>query len=341
MIRAHAVALEASSFCQLRCPTCPTTLGTARPAIAGGFLKLGDFRRLLAANPRLRHVELSNYGEAFLNPELEGILEEGFRRRVALTLGNGTNLNSARPTALEAVVRYRLRNMTCSIDGASNDTYRQYRVRGNFGRVIANIREINRWKKKLNSPYPHLRWQFVIFGHNEHEIARARQMAAELGMEFVAKLNWDPAFSPVRNAEAVRRESGTGAASREEYAAAHGMPYKHMTCHQLWERPQLNWDGTLLGCSRNHWGNFGGNAFTDGLDKCLSNEKVVYARQMLLGRQPPRADIPCSSCENYLHMQATGRWLDRGPAFWAGRASVKLRLLASAWRRWMAKSALR
>jgi hypothetical protein len=41
---------------------------------------------------------------------------------------------------------------------------------------------------KYRSPYPHLRWQFIVFPHNEHELPKARAMAQELGMRFFAKL---------------------------------------------------------------------------------------------------------------------------------------------------------
>jgi hypothetical protein len=311
MVRPTKIRLEVSSHCQLRCPSCPTTTGHIHPAVGSGFLKLSTFCDLLDSNPWIDEIELSNYGEIFLNPALPEILAEGYRRGVALTASNGVNLNNAKPEALEAVVRYRLRAMNCSIDGASNDTYRVYRKRGNFDRVIANIREINRWKKELSSEYPRLSWQFIIFGHNEHEIAAARQMAQELGMRFHTKLTWDPDFSPVRDVEKVRRESGVGAASRAEFKEQTGHHLKHAICHQLWDRPQINWDGKLLGCGRNFWGDFGGNAFTDGLEACLNNEKANYARQMLLGFQPSRPDIPCTTCENYLHMQSSGRWLRR------------------------------
>ncbi len=311
MIKPTTIRLEASSHCQLRCPSCPTTTGHIHPAVGSGFLKLADFRRLLDENPQIRRIELSNYGEIFLNPALPEILREGHRRGVAMTAKNGVNLNNVRPEALEAVVRYRLRAMNCSIDGASNETYKIYRRRGNFDRVIANIREINRWKKELGSEYPRLSWQFIIFGHNEHEIAAARRMAAELNMEFHPKLTWDPDFSPIRDAEMVRRESGVGAATREEFKEKTGHLLKDSICHHLWDWPQINWDGKLLGCARNFWGDFVGNAFTDGLTACLNNEKIVYAREMLQGRRPARADIPCTTCENYIEMKKSNRWLYR------------------------------
>ena len=45
------IRLEASSFCQLRCPSCPTTAGAINPAIGNGFLHFDDFRTLLDDNP--------------------------------------------------------------------------------------------------------------------------------------------------------------------------------------------------------------------------------------------------------------------------------------------------
>jgi hypothetical protein len=58
----------------------------------------------------------------------------------------------------------------------------------------------------------------------------------------------------------------------------------HSICHELWDMPQVNWDGKVLGCCRNFWGDFGGNAFTDGLIESLNNEKIAYARKCCAGR---------------------------------------------------------
>lgn len=308
-INPHVIRLEASSHCQLRCPSCPTTTHEIDASIGKGFLKFSDFKQLLDCNPRLAMVELSNYGEIMLNPVLLDIVRYAYQNSVGLAANNGVNLNSVKDEVLEGLVKYRFRAMTCSIDGASDETYRVYRVRGHFEKVIEHIRRINFYKGKYRTVYPRLNWSFVIFGHNEHELPKARQVAHELGMRFRPKLTWDDSFSPIRDPERVRRE--VGAATREDWKQTRGTDYMLAICHQLWDQPQINWDGKVLGCCRNFWGDFGGNAFQDGLVPSVNNEKIRYARQMLLGKQPPRDDIPCSSCSNYLGMQASQRWLDR------------------------------
>jgi MoaA/NifB/PqqE/SkfB family radical SAM enzyme len=310
-IRPRVVQIEASSFCQLRCPSCPTASRAIHPAVGSGYLRFDNFRKLLDDNPSIAAVELSNYGEIFLNPQLVKILALAFERNVAVSAANGVNLNHVRDDVLEALVKYKLRAMTCSIDGASQETYKVYRVRGDFDTVVGNIKKINAYKRQSGSEFPRLRWQFIVFGHNEHEVPLARSMAAELGMEFFAKLSWDDSLSPLKHKEAVRREAGLDAATREEFRERNGRDYAQGICNQLWDSPQINWDGKVLGCCRNFWGDFGGNAFSDGLVASLNNEKINYARDMLRGRLPARTDIPCTTCDIYIGMQKAERWLER------------------------------
>jgi len=326
-IPATRIRLEASSFCQLRCPSCPTTSRAIHPAVGSGFLRFEHFRALLDENPQLQEIELANYGEIFLNPELLQIMALAHERDVRLTAGVGANLNDVHDEVLEGLVRYRFRSMTCSIDGASQETYGQYRIRGDFGTVINNVKKINRWKQDYESPHPKMTWQFIVFGHNEHELPEARAMARDLDMVFFAKLNWDPKFSPIKDRDLVARELGMAEVTREEYKKKNSEDYMVSICHQLWESPQINWDGKVLGCCRNFWGDFGGNAFTEGLRESVNSETMSYARAMLQGQQPARDDIPCTTCEIYLGMRDSGPWLDRGRRRQLDRTLTRFRKL--------------
>jgi hypothetical protein len=129
-------------------------------------------------------------------------------------------------------------------------------------------------------------------------------------MNFRTKINWDTTFSPIGDKASVREQLGE-AVTRQEYEFLHGAPYLSAICEQLFDDPQINWDGKNLGCCRNFWGDFGGNAFTDGLPACFNHEKMNYARSMLLGRLPPRDDIPCSTCDIYQSRRARSDWVKR------------------------------
>lgn len=279
--------------------------------MARGFLRFEDFRSFIDKNRRVREIELSNFGEMFLNPHLPEILEYAFEKNLRLSATNGVNLNTVRDSTLEALVKFKFYHMRCSIDGASQETYQQYRIRGNFEQVMENIERINFFKKQYDSELPLMTWQFVVFGHNEDEIGKARQMAHDRGMAFETKLNWDETWSPVRDKDRVRREMGIDAASRTEFREKHGSSYMGNICHQLWDQPLVNFDGTIWGCCRNCWQAFDGNAFDDGLEAVLNSEQMQYARRMLTDGVEPRADVPCTACSIYKTMRRDGRTLDR------------------------------
>jgi hypothetical protein len=130
-------------------------------------------------------------------------------------------------------------------------------------------------------------------------------------MAFHMKLNWDPQFSPVKNEELIRNE--IGAASREEYRQTHNVDYKQSLCNKLWDQPQINWDGKVLGCPRNFWSEYGGNAFKDGLLQSINSRRLNDARKMLLGKKDAAPDIPCSTCDIYHTMKRHKAWLVRRP----------------------------
>lgn len=309
-VKPSTIRLECSSICQLRCPCCVIERNAEEQVIGNGFLKLSHFKQVVDQNDWVAGIELSNRGEIFLNPEFLDIMRYADHQGVALFAGNGVNLNHVEDDVLEGLIKYRFRDMTCSIDGATDETYQNYRVGGDLNRVIDNIRKINFFKGLYRSELPILTWQFVIFGHNEHEISHARKMAADLNMNFRLKLSWDPNFSPVRDKGLVARELESGSTSIEEFRQEYGVEYmQELMCSQLWVEPTINWDGKVLGCCANYWAEFGTNAFTDGLLAAINSEKMRYARGMLLGEKPARAEIACTQCRQYRTMKANNKWM--------------------------------
>jgi FkbM family methyltransferase len=312
VVKPASVRIDASTVCQLNCPPCPNAAGEIRKNVGSGFLKFQDFKNIIDDNIWIRDVELSNWGEIFLNPDLLKIIKYAHEKNVVLRADNGANLNRVGDEVLEALVKYGFHSITCSIDGASQETYSIYRRNGNFEKVMEHIRRINHYKSKYNSEFPLLTWQFVAFGHNTHEIGTARKMANDLKMNFYVKLPWDDVYtqtlSPVKEKDFVSEESGLGVSSREEYLEKTGKDYIEETCTQLWKQPQINFDGRVLGCCVNYRGDYG-NAFKDGLIECLNNEKINYARQMLLGIKESRDDIPCAVCKLYESRKKRFAWV--------------------------------
>lgn len=306
------VRLDVSTACQLKCPSCPTASGEIGRTIGTGFLKFERFVQFLSSSPQIKSVELSNWGEIFLNPDLLKIMEYSHSVGVSLTAGNGANMNNIDPAVIEGLVKYQFASITCSIDGATQETYGLYRRRGNLANVLENIRQINEYKLRYKSQKPVLTWQFVGFNHNAHEIPAAKEMAASLDMGFYVKLSWDPTNETTGDnpyADLVRAETKSGSVNRAEYAQQTGNTYMAQECcSQLWLQPQINFDGKMLGCATNTWDDYG-NVFESGLTAVMESERFEYAKLMLLGKAGPRNDVPCTHCPKYKTMQSTSRYL--------------------------------
>jgi len=312
IVKPISIRIDASTICQLNCWSCPNATGEIYKNIGSGFLKFEDFEKIIDDNVWIRDVELSNWGEIFLNPDLLKIIKYAHEKNVVLRADDGVNLNTVSDEVLEALVKYRFNSMTCSIDGASQETYSIYRRNGNFEKVIEHVKRINHCKSRYKSEFPLLTWQFVAFGHNTHEIGTARKMANDLKMGFYLKLTWEDlytrTFSPVKDKDLLSKEPGLGVSSREEYLEKTGNDYIEKTCLQLWKQPQINFDGRVLGCCINYRGDYG-NTFKEGLIECLNNEKINYARQMLLGLKKRRDDIPCAICKVYESRKKRSAWV--------------------------------
>lgn len=334
-MRPWSIRLESCSICQLRCQCCPNTKGWLNNKIGplslkddylnpwemhstllkgkrinAGYLKLADFKKLVDKNPWIKHIELSNWGEIFLNQELAEIIEYAHTKGIILTAENGVNLNTAGQDVLEALVRHNFFILTCSIDGATAETYEVYHVGGSLEAVIDNIKKINSFKKKYKTNFPVLVWKFTVFGHNEDEISRARKIALSLGMRFMLQLNFSSIYSPVKNRDSIRRQTRGAFSSREEFFSKKGIiNTQKAICSQLWNSPQINWDGRLLGCCVNYWDDFGQNVFENNLTEALESQEITYAKGMLLGKKEPKSAILCSDCIYYKIMKKSGDWL--------------------------------
>jgi len=267
--------IEASSKCQLHCSGCCTGDGSNRAGSVG-------------------------WGEMFLNPDLTKIMEYAFLKKIRLTANNGTNLNNTTEQMIEGLVKYRSHSFRVSIDGATNPTYQTFRRGGNLEKVIRNIERVNHYKSVYHSKFPIMTWVFILFDHNVHEVPLAREMASKLNMGFMTAVNFDESLPPIEDKERAQIECDSGIATREDFKERTGVEFwrHYAPCSQLWEQPQINWDGKLLGCCANRFGDFG-NVFESGLDTCLRSEKYLYAIEMLHGRRESRDDIPCVKCGIY------------------------------------------
>ena len=307
MITPRRLRIDPTTHCQLRCPACQNDT-LEQTDVGRGMLDLGEYAKLTEG---IERVELGNWGEPFLYPQIHELIRYSYNRH---KIGILSNLNHISDEAVDAVVRYKVDRIVVSLDGASQETYSQYRVNGDFQRVLINVERINNMKRRFKSRFPQLTWQFLVFGFNEHEFRQAKRMARSMGMDWCMALptgmdwtteDYDCDLSPVRDTEAIRGELGF--ATLEEQRAKWGAFRDFGVCRGLWEEPSINWDGRMLGCCATTK-SFNSNAFTDGLVASFNTDELNNAREMVQGKGFTEG-IPCSNCLAYKMMKRDGTWM--------------------------------
>ncbi len=288
------LTVDPTNACQLRCALCPTGLhlhdrgtGQASPRLFESLLdQLGAY---------VFFMDFFNWGEPLLNSHLEDYIEMAAAR--GIVCGVSTNLSLPLSSArIRRLVTCGLHEITVSLDGASQETYATYRRGGRLDLVLDNMRHLVAEKSQLRLATPVITWQFLVFRFNEHEIEKARAMAAEIGVEIAFR---PPLVEvdryPVRDKDpAAWRAANPKYQSAEEPRAA-----EEGRCAWHYMSAAVNWDGGIAPCctlfeQRHDFGSVGPHGEVLYM-QVQNNASYLAARDRMAGRRGPSGVI-CERC---------------------------------------------
>jgi hypothetical protein len=203
--------VECTAACNISCnqACCAPETGITRTRQAG-MLDFDLFTRVIEeAGPSLGRVDFFNYGEAFLHKravEMCEYIKTKFPHIYLYTSTNGLALTEERARRL---VHSGIDEVTFSIDGATPETYIQYRQRGDFNKAIANLTAAVDEKRRNGRDVPFINWRYILFNWNDsdQEMALARRLATDIGVD---RLSWEITDHP-ENAYSRRFVPGTPA----------------------------------------------------------------------------------------------------------------------------------
>lgn len=303
------LTIESTNVCNLRCPYCFT--GAGESGREKTMLQMPLYKQVLdELGDRLFAIEFYNWGEPFLNKNIHEMIGLANDKGISTFISTNFSIPFDAERA-EKIVASGLKVLGVSLDGATQASYEQYRVRGDLSKALDNVRLINEAKKKLDSATPKVVWEFHVFQHNRHEIDQARAMAEELGMSFTASKGWvaGPDWDPEGEFE-------------PEYIGI------TLRCYFLWQRAVIHNDAGVAPCcgtfyQEDDYGNIRGEpsvplSSLDGrtFREVWNNEKFRTARG-LFGKDRPSDDaakrLICYDCpatatwHNYADHVASGK----------------------------------
>lgn len=177
-----SISFEPTTSCNLRCPECPSGLRAfTRPT---GMLQKDFFKETIDdLHKELLYLIFYFQGEPYLNTDFLEMVKYASGKRIYTA--TSTNAHYLTDEAARKTVESGLDRLIISIDGTTQDVYKQYRIGGNIDKVIAGAKNIVKWKKELNSKTPFVFFQFLVVKPNEHQVEDIKKLAKEVGVDEV------------------------------------------------------------------------------------------------------------------------------------------------------------
>ena len=244
----YLLIIDPCNYCNLRCPLCPTGIGTLnRPQ---KMMSLECFRNYFdPLSDYLFEAYMHNWGESLLNKQVYSMIAHAQSRNVGTNLS--TNFSATTQTDLENLVESGLEYLIVSMDGTSADTYGEYRVQGKFESVIHNLAEVIRLRNLRGKKTPVVEWQFIVMKSNEHQIDEAEALAKKVGVDLLRFIPVGmPYDTPDRKAVAEKWFPVTvkGRAYSPEVEQQYGQANKPSPCFYLYRSMVVNPDGGVAPC---------------------------------------------------------------------------------------------
>jgi radical SAM protein with 4Fe4S-binding SPASM domain len=286
-----SISVEPTTSCNLRCPECPSGLRQfTRPT---GMLE-EDFFKNLISQVKNTLVNLTFYfqGEPYLNPKFLEMVKHASENGIyTITSTNAHYLNDENA---KKTIESKLDKIIISIDGATQQSYEQYRIGGQIDKVIDGTKNILKWRRQLKSKTPYVVFQYLVVKPNEHEIKDIQKIADELGVDEVK----------FKTAQVYDFENGNELIptiekySRYKKALNGKWEIKNKLldqCWRMWSGCVITWDGIIVPCCFDKDAKHQiGDLKKDSLKKIWRSEKYFNFRKAILVSRK-EIDI-CTNC---------------------------------------------
>jgi MoaA/NifB/PqqE/SkfB family radical SAM enzyme len=294
----YLLIIDPCNYCNLRCPLCPTGIGTLGRQQA--MLSLAHFKQYFdPLSDYLFEAYMHNWGESLLNKEVFDMIAYAQSRNVGTNLSS--NLSDTTSRDLDRLLDSGLEYLIVSLDGTTEQSYSKYRVRGKFDNVVENMHELIRRRAARKLKTPRVEWQFIVMKQNEREVEQAEKMAAMIGVDL---LRFIPVGMPYDTCDrqAVKDEwypvTMEGRAYSDDVEQQFGQADKPSPCFYLYRTMVVHPDGGVAPCcvvykESSDFGRLPADPMT-----LWNNDHYQSARSLFSPRTPRRRQPTiCDGCE--------------------------------------------
>lgn len=287
-----SISFEPTTSCNLRCPECPSGLRAfSRPV---GMLQRSFFTKTIDDLYKdIIYLIFYFQGEPYLNREFLDMVK--YASDKGIYTATSTNAHYLTDEVARKTVESGLDRLIISIDGTTQDVYKQYRVGGNINKVLEGARNIVKWKKQLRSKTPFVFFQFLVVKPNEHQVEEIKKLAKEIGVDEVRyktaqvyDYQNDPnQLIPINEKFSRYKRNKNGQVINKNKLANH--------CWKLWHANVITWDGVVVPCcfDKDATHRLGNLQYESFRDIWVNDNYKQFRRELMTSRK--NIDI-CANC---------------------------------------------
>lgn len=238
------VSIEPTTECNLGCPECPSGLkafsrptGKMNPELLGTYLQ-ENYKHLV-------YLYFYFQGEPYLHPHFLKMVKMAKERNIYTV--TSTNAHFLTERKAKETVQSGLDRILVSVDGTTQETYENYRKKGNLEKVKKGISELVKAKKSLQSVTPYIILQFLVVKPNQHQIEDIKTLGKQLGVDKVALKTAQ--IYDYKNGSDLMPSIGKYSRYKKQADGTYVIKSKLQNqCWKLWHSNVITWDGKVTPC---------------------------------------------------------------------------------------------
>ncbi len=286
-----SLSIEPTTACNLACPECPSGLKQfTRPT---GRIDLDLHKNILKeVKNTVFYINYYFQGVPFLHPRFLELIQEAKKHKIYTA--TSTNAHFIDERKAEEIVLSGLDRLIISIDGVTQKTYENYRVKGSLEKVIKGSEHLVKAKKQLQSKTPHLIFQFLVVKPNEHEITQVFELGKKIGIDEV-RIKTAQLYD-YKNGNPLMPDNEKYSRYKRQKDGSYKLKYKTGNhCWRMWSSSVFTWDGRIVPCcfdkdAQHVLGNMKMTSFKE----VWADKKYASFRKMILNNRN-KIDI-CQNC---------------------------------------------
>ncbi len=260
--------IETSGLCNLRCVMCPH----GQPQYMyhkRGYMTMEIFQRVVdEAKSFINEADLFGGGEPLLNPHIFDMI--AYAKAAGIHTRIHTNATLLTREKAQALLDSGLDFLSLSFEGYTKEIYEQTRVNAIYEVTIENIRNFLNMKSGGGYKKPYTVLQ-VLRPAPEDQTEEMKAGLINMRREFASYAGLDE-FRVVQ----VHNYGG------KVLCARRGTKARYAPCTFLWYAVFVLWDGTIVPCCVDWWGEYTlGNIRDTSLEQVWNGEKMRYLRATL------------------------------------------------------------